>query len=868
MSALSRFREVVLVVALVVSPMLLLVNCGNSPAGTATTLAVSPDSVVIPLGLTGNVRAVETSPNAGTRDVTGDVIWTVTPGIASVTSDGYLRSISPGAATISATLGSENASASVQILPPQLQAAIHQASKNQYVWFGPPAAEGEARFFRSQFELGSDPNQATLYVAGPRQATVFLNGKQVMAAAEQRAVWQVAFMGAAADVSGALKPGTNVLAIETQGGSQLAAKIVPAAQGIDVERIAEAGGDWRGATMATSGWQSANFDDHSWGTVTTIGGIEDNPLNFEGNMDMELYQWPGYDGISPWLAHVIVPVKTVLSTSGSIAWSNSGSGGINSFTVQMPSEGPPPSLILDFGDEFNGRLVLVSQTPTAVTVQIRCGESLDELTTNPFLGDQTLVIPANGKATGPKGGYRYAQVTFQAGPEVIRLADLYSDKIYYPVSHFGSFDSSDELLNRIWELAEKTIQVGMQDHIWDAPKRDRRPYSGDGYVIGGVIGHTFADRALLKKTIDDLRIEAGSSDVNTISGYDAMWILMLQDYYERYGELSYVQAESTFLKSLLATMEKEIGPDGLFHFPPGAYPFFDWTQDMEPPDITEGASIGTHLELILGFEQGAWLLQHLGDTSAEYYNQLATQLRDSARLAFLDPATNTYGPRWQINAMAILSGTATPDQVSSIWDTVLSQPSQYWVTPFFNYFVLNAMTQAGHRKEALDLVRSYWGGMVTEGANCFWEAYDPSWPKEHFHLYLHADNVEGTWVSLCHGWGAGPVSWLNAEIAGIKPLAPGFSSIMIRPDLFDLTHLKVAEPTPLGIITVDVRAPIFSTIIELPSGMTAQLSVPISAGQKNLAVNGLVVKGTPAEGGTRLIISLEGGAQYTVTAAP
>ena len=515
-----------------------------------------------------------------------------------------------------------------------------------------------------------------------------------------------------------------------------------------------------------------------------------------------------------------------------------------------------------------GRLVLVSQTPAPVAVQVRYGESLDELTTNPYLGDQTVVIPSNGQATGPKGGYRYAQVTFTAGPEVIRLAELYCDKIYYPVSHLGFFDSSDELLNRIWQVGEESIQVGMQEHIWDAPKRDRRPYSGDGYVIGGAIGHTFADRVLLKKTIDTLRTEAGSSDVNAIPGYDAMWILLLADYYERYGDRLYLQAESGFLRSVLATMETEIGPDGLFHFPSNAYPFFDWSQDLQPPAVTEGASIGTHLELILGFEQGSLLLQQLGDTTADYYNQLATQLQNSARQAFLDSATNTYGTRWQINSMAILSGTATPDQVASIWDTVFSQPSRYWVTPFFNYFVLKAMTQAGHRKEALDLVRNYWGGMVNEGATCFWEGYDPSWPKDHFHLYLHADAVEGTFVSLCHGWGAGPISWLNTEIAGIKPLAPGFSTVMIRPDLFDLTHLKVAEPTPLGIIGLDVRAPVFSAAIDVPGGMTVQLSVPLSVGQTSVLVNGRAVRGMPAEGGTRLIINLAGGAQYSVAATP
>jgi len=769
-------------------------------------------------------------------------------------------------AVITATFAGMTATAALQISAPVFESTLHQPSKNQYIWYGPPAAEGEMRFFRSQFELASAPHAATLYVAGPRSATTFLNGQIVLAAGEQKPVWEVPCMGAVADVSRALKPGTNTLAIVTTEGSLLAAKIVPAPQGIDVDPIEEAGPGWRGATAASPGWENPSFDDHLWGAVSVIGGIEDNPSNFEGNSDMEMYQWPGYDGISPWLARVVVPVQSVLSSQGDIVEVDPHSDTGRAFTVHLPSSGSLPSIVLDFGDEFSGRLVLVSQTPGPVTVQIAYGESLDELTTNAYLGVKTLIIPANATARGPKSGYRYAQVTFVAGPEFIRLEDIYSDEVYYPVSHLGYFDSSDELLNRIWQLAEKTIHVVMQERIWDGAKRDRRPYSGDGYVIGGAIGHTFADRALLQETIDTLRAQAGTADVNGIPGYDAMWVLLLKDYYLRFGDMAYLRSEAGFLKSLLGTMEAEIASDGSFRFPPNSYPFFDWSQNIEPPPVTEGASIGTDLEFILGFEQGAWLLQQLGDVTAAHYNQLVMQLQDSARLAFLDSAAGTYGPYWQINAMAILSGTATPDQVSSIWDNVLSKPPQYWVTPFFDYFVLNAMTAAGHRKEALGLIRSYWGGMVNEGASCFWEAFDPSWPKDHFHLYLHADALEGTFVSLCHGWGAGPISFLNTEIAGITPLAPGFSSVMIRPDLFDLTRLRVAEPTPLGIIDLDVRAPQFLMKVDLPAGMVAQLSIPVSSGQNRVLLNGRVRTGTMAEGGTRLIISVVGGSQYEVTA--
>ena len=39
----------------------------------------------------------------------------------------------------------------------------------------------------------------------------------------------------------------------------------------------------------------------------------------------------------------------------------------------------------------------------------------------------------------------------------------------------------------------------------------------------------------------------------------------------------------------------------------------------------------------------------------------------------LDPATGTFGPRWQTNAAAVISGAAGPEQYDAIWKNVLSQ---------------------------------------------------------------------------------------------------------------------------------------------------------------------------------------------------
>ena len=66
------------------------------------------------------------------------------------------------------------------VLPPE---STHQPLPEQYIWTrgGPPMGQAEVqpRFFRAAFNLTTVPLDATLYLAGPRSARIYLNGKLV-----------------------------------------------------------------------------------------------------------------------------------------------------------------------------------------------------------------------------------------------------------------------------------------------------------------------------------------------------------------------------------------------------------------------------------------------------------------------------------------------------------------------------------------------------------------------------------------------------------------------------------------------------------------------------------------------------------------
>ena len=189
------------------------------------------------------------------------------------------------------------------------------------------------------------------------------------------------------------------------------------------------------------------------------------------------------------------------------------------------------------------------------------------------------------------------------------------------------------------------------------------------------------------------------------------------------------------------------------------------------------------------------------------------------------------------------------------------------ISPYYNFYVITAMAMSGHRKEALDWIRAYWGGMVKEGATSFWEGYDPEWSKDNFHENLQADNGQGYFVSLCHGWSSGPTAWLIEQILGIEPQGAGFSKVRIRPDLAGLEWAHGTEPTPHGPISVDLRAAGkgLNVKLNLPPGVDAEVSMPAVAGSTNVLVNGQPMAGRVAENGSRIVVDLDRPGEYKVT---
>jgi hypothetical protein len=122
----------------------------------------------------------------------------------------------------------------------------------------------------------------------------------------------------------------------------------------------------------------------------------------------------------------------------------------------LPANTAPPtdadvlSVVLDFGREIAGRLLVESASDTDAVLSIAYGEDeLEALATGltpvqrggNYLGANLLEVPAHGTARGPKSGFRYVRIRFLRGAPRLAFRTIRIEGIAYPVRYAGSFKS-------------------------------------------------------------------------------------------------------------------------------------------------------------------------------------------------------------------------------------------------------------------------------------------------------------------------------------------------------------------------------------------------------------------------------------------
>lgn len=98
--------------------------------------------------------------------------------------------------------------------------------------------------------------------------------------------------------------------------------------------------------------------------------------------------------------------------------------------------------------------------------------------------------------------FRYLFIPEKEAASLIRPEALYK---YVDFPKRSGFSGSDELVNRIWNVADTTFRLASGIFFLDGIKRDRWIWSGDAYQSYFINQYLFFDKDICKRTILALR---------------------------------------------------------------------------------------------------------------------------------------------------------------------------------------------------------------------------------------------------------------------------------------------------------------------------------------------------------------------------
>ena len=228
----------------------------------------------------------------------------------------------------------------------------------------------------------------------------------------------------------------------------------------------------------------------------------------------------------------------------------------------------------------------------------------------------------------------------------LRVKSIHADHIYYPVKYEGSFESSDALLNRIWETGAYTAHLCMQDGVWDASKRDRGRWMGDTDVSGPVIEDVFARQ-------DADGRHAGPADgcgpeapvdqhVNGIPGYSSFWFTGVADYYRHTGDKAFLEREHQRMLQLLQVVDGEFDERNIYANKSKVWLYVDWSPELNGD--TPETRRATTLEFVRAYREAAWMLREIGDeANAAKYERGRRRVKAAAEKYLTDAIRERLG---------------------------------------------------------------------------------------------------------------------------------------------------------------------------------------------------------------------------------
>lgn len=170
------------------------------------------------------------------------------------------------------------------------------------------------------------------------------------------------------------------------------------------------------------------------------------------------------------------------------------------------------------------------------------------------------------------------------------------------------------------------------------------------------------------------------------------------------------------------------------------------------------------------------------------------------------------------NAWAVLAGVTDSAHQAGVLNILNTQQN---ASPYQERYIEDAMFVMKKDSAAVARMLSYYQPDIDSWSTTMWERM-------------------GTIQTNNHAWAASPCYLLGAYVAGIKPIAAGFSTYQVMPMLGPLTAVSTSVPSTWGTIstTDSLQATRFTMLLTSPTGTQATVGIPRRRAWLSVTANG------------------------------
>jgi hypothetical protein len=535
----------------------------------------------------------------------------------------------------------------------------------------------------------------------------------------------------------------------------------------------------------------------------------------------------------------------------------------------------PGHIFIDFGKAAFGTLLLTIASGSDDTLMIHLGERLSNPTTIdrnppgtvryqkvmlPVDQDQSeylLRLPPDTRNTADLAvqlpdtfpvitPFRYCEI--ENIPENMTIHSL-QQKIYhyYFDENASYFNSSDTVLNQIWDLCKYSMKATSFCGLYIDGDRERIPYEADALI--NQLGHYCTDREYtMARCTNEYFMDHPTWPTEWILQtvllfyYDYLYTgnpESIKEYYERlkYKTLTDLARED----GLISTYSEELTDDlmtklGFSNPAKRIRDIVDWPPSRQENNAEYASITGErdnydmvpvntvvncfHYTALSYMSEIAGVVNRKEDSL--YFRRRADQVKSTINEKMLQKEKGIYvdgegtdHASLHANMIPLALGIVPEKYKKSVVAFIRSRGMACSV--YGAQFLMDALFEAGESDYALSLLtathdRSWWN-MIRTGSTITMEAWDMKYKPN------------SDWN---HAWGAVPANIIPRQLWGIQPLEPGFKSVRIRPQLSWLSFSRIRVPTIRGSIEAAFYIEgenLKRYIIDLPGNMVGYFEI-------------------------------------------